>query len=283
MEESKVKRWRVEKREQLAHFLQEKVGGSGKGIRRLLEQNCCKVNGGIERFGSVWLEKGSVVEFFPPVETPRSWTILFENELFQIVDKPMNWVCSEANCQKTFKSKLFLVHRLDKDTTGALLLAKSIPVRDELMALFASREIEKEYIALVDGNITEDHGVIDNFLAKKGGYQGQTIWGSSSKGVHAVTHWKVLKRGKQETLVSCEPYTGRTHQIRVHMAEIGHPILIDRQYASRFKSRVSVSRPLLHARRLRFSYQGQKIDVTSPVPDDLMVGLRAAGISYLFS
>lgn len=281
MEENTVQRWRVEKREQLAHFLQEKIGGSGKGIRRLLEQNCCKVNGRVERFGSVWLEKGSVVEFFPPAIQERNWKVLFENEWFQIVDKPPNWVCSESNCQKTFKSKLFLVHRLDKDTTGALLLAKSIPVRDELMALFAGREVEKEYVALVDGLVTKDQGVIDNFLAKKGSYQGQTIWGSAARGDRAITHWKVLKRGKQETLVICEPYTGRTHQIRVHMAEMGHPIILDRQYASRFKSKVFASRPLLHAYRLGFSYKEQKVDAVCPIPEDLKTAIQASGISSI--
>jgi len=262
-------RWRVEVREQLAHFLQGKVGGSGKKIRRLLEQNCCKINGRIERFGSVWVEKGSVVEFTLHEETPQSWTVLFENEFFAILDKPIQWVCSEQNCERTFGRKLFLVHRLDKDTTGALLLAKSIPVRDELMALFATREVAKEYIALVDGVIAQDKGTIDNFLAKKGSFHGQTIWGSARKGDHAVTYWEVLARGDSETLVLCKPLTGRTHQIRVHMAEMGHPILVDRQYAKSFRSKIFAARPLLHAYRLAFVYRGASISVVCPLPLDL--------------
>lgn len=263
-------RFRVEKRQQLAHFLQEKVGGSIKGIRRLLEQNSCKINGKVERFGSAWVEPGSVVEFVVPTKAASfKWHVLFENNTFQIVDKPVNWVCSEQNCEKTFGRDLFLVHRLDKDTTGALLLAKNIQVRDELMALFAARAIEKEYLALVDGVISQNEGTIDNYLAKKGSFQGQTIWGASSRGDHAVTHWKVLARGPAETLVSCKPLTGRTHQIRVHMAEMGHPLLIDRQYASRFRSKVFASRPLLHAYRLKFLFRGESIDVTCPLPQDL--------------
>jgi RluA family pseudouridine synthase len=262
-------RWRVEERDQIAHFLQKKMGVSGKKIRRLLEKNCCKINGRIERFGSVWVEKGSVVEFTSYEEEPSSWAVLLDSEFFQILDKPMNWVCSEQNCEKTFGRKLFLVHRLDKDTTGALLFAKNTLVRDELMALFATREVAKEYIALVDGIVSQDRGIIDNFLSKKGSFQGQTIWGASSKGDHAITEWEVLSRGALETLVLCKPLTGRTHQIRVHMAEMGHPILIDRQYATRFRSKIFATRPLLHAYRLRFSYRGESISVLSPIPPDL--------------
>ncbi|HSX13379.1 MAG TPA: RluA family pseudouridine synthase [Chlamydiales bacterium] len=265
-----MNRYRVEKRQQLAHFLQEKIGGSIKGIRRSLEQNCCKINGRIERFGSTWLQPGTVVEYFVPQEAVTSWTILFENEDFQIVDKPVNWVCSEQNCERTFSRKLFLVHRLDKDTTGAMILAKNIAVRDELMTLFSSRSIEKEYLAVVDGVISQDEGTIDNYLAKKGSFQGQTIWGSSTRGDHAITHWKVQTRGTSETLVLCQPYTGRTHQIRVHMAEMGHPLIIDRQYASHFRSRIHANRPLLHAAKLSFMYRSQQIDVNCSPPKDFL-------------
>ncbi len=263
-------RFRVEKRQQLAHFLQEKIGGSVKGIRRNLEHNCCKVNGRIERFGSSWLEPGMVVEYFPPQKTISKWTILFENEAFQIVDKPVNWVCNEQNCERTFGRKLLLVHRLDKDTTGLMILAKNVQARDEIMALFASREIKKEYLAIVDGVIQQETGTIDNFLAKKGSYHGQTIWGSSPRGDHAITHFKVIARGSHVTLVNCQPLTGRTHQIRVHMAEMGHPLILDRQYASHFRSKTYASRPLLHAYRLTFCYHGLLIDLTCPPPQDFL-------------
>lgn len=261
-------RFRVEKRQQLAHFLQEKVGGSIKAIRRSLEQNCCKINGRVERFGSTWLESGNIVEYFPPQVATSHWEVLFENEDFQIVDKPVNWVCSEQNCERTFGRKLFLVHRLDKDTTGALILAKNIKVRDEIMKLFAERSIVKEYLALVDGVIAQEEGTIDNYLAKKGSFHGQTIWGAARVGDHAVTSWKVLARGTSETLVSCHPLTGRTHQIRVHMAEMGHPLILDRQYASRFRSKIYAARPLLHAYRLRFNYHGEPINITCSLPLD---------------
>lgn len=263
-------KFRVEKRQQLAHFLHEKIGGSVKGIRRALLQNCCKINGKFERFGSKWLEVGAVVEYFPPQKLKITWTILFENDEFQIVDKPVNWVCSDQNCERTFGRKLFLVHRLDKDTTGVMILAKSTQARDLLMALFAKREVEKEYLAIVDGVIAKDEGIIDNFLSKKGSFQGQTIWGKAQRGDHAITYWKVLARGTSETLVQCKPLTGRTHQIRVHMAEMGHPLILDRQYASSFRSKIYASRPLLHSARLSFTFYDQRIEVNSPPPEDFV-------------
>lgn len=264
---SDSQRWQVEKRLQLGSFLKEMTGKSGKEIRRLLEKNCCKINGRIERFASTWLEKGQVVEFTIPTFKTFEWKVLFENESFQIVDKPANWVCNDANAQKTFPGN-FLVHRLDKDTTGALILAKNIPARDELMALFSNRQVEKEYFAVVDGVVRREEGTIENHLARKGSFQGQTIWGSSKQGDLAITRWKVVKRGPDWTLVCCRPLTGRTHQIRVHMAEMGHPLLIDRQYSSRFKSKVYAERPLLHAYSLRFSFRGQIISVICLPPDD---------------
>jgi RluA family pseudouridine synthase len=268
----KTFRWRVTARVQLARFIQEQTEISGKQVRRLLEQNCCKVNGRIERFGSVWLEKNTVVEFTQITASKAEWTVLFDSADFQIVNKPVNWVCNDANCQKTFGKNAFLVHRLDKDTTGALIIAKTIKARDELIELFAQRAIEKEYLAWVDGVVIESQGTIENFLAKKGSFQGQTIWGASSKGDLAITRWKVVFRGPSETLIRCMPLTGRTHQIRVHMAEMGHPILIDRQYARTFRSHLFATRPLLHAYRLHFTFHGQTVDVTAPLPEDFRDG-----------
>lgn len=263
-----LKKFTVDTRVQLAHFLQEKMGMSGKKVRKLLEKNCCKVNGRVERFGSVWLLKGQIVEFYLPQLEQSSWQVLLDTEFFSVLSKPDNWVCSEANCHKTFHGKYFLVHRLDKDTTGALLLAKSSQVKQQLMDLFSSRVVKKTYLAIVDKVVAKDAGVVDNFLSKKCSFQGQTIWGSSGNGLHAITHWKVLKRGKSETLVECNPITGRTHQIRVHMAEMGHPLLVDRQYASRFYSKFQAQRPLLHAYKLEFNFQSISYQITCPLPED---------------
>ncbi len=271
---NKGERFQVEKRQKLVSFLQEKIGGSGKKIRRSLENNSCKINGKIERFGSVWVEKNSIVEYREPHFQPMNFSSLFENDDLKIVAKPSGWVCDDGSCQRTFGNNVFLVHRLDKDTTGAFILAKSKRVRDELMELFFQKKIEKQYLAIVDGLMQQNSGIQDTFLAKKRSFEGQTIYGSSSHGSRAITRFEVMARGSSETLVRCYPITGRTHQIRVHMAELGHPLLIDRQYSERFHSSLFAERPLLHAERVCFSYRGALIEAKAPLPMDFKKSLE---------
>ncbi len=259
--------------QKLVSFLQDEIDGvcSGKFLRRVLEANLCRVNGRVERFGSTQLKKGDVVELSPAwksVATPSlspKFRTLYEDDSAKWIDKPAGWVCSEENCRCTFGGALKLIHRLDKDTTGILGLAKGEKSRDAWMELFAKREVEKQYLAIVDGIPKEGKGIRESYLARKKTFQGQTIWGSGPKGLHAVTHWQVLAVGNRASLLLCQPLTGRTHQIRVHLAEIGHPILVDRQYSDRFRSSLFALRPLLHAFQLRAS----NIAVKAPLPFDM--------------
>ncbi len=146
------------------------------------------------------------------------------------------------------------------------------------MEMFERREVAKSYLALVDGIPKDARGTRQSLLVKKGSYEGQTIWGSGQKGLTAITHWKRIAVGNHASLILCEPVTGRTHQIRVHMAEMGHPILVDRQYAKVFRSTLFIQRPLLHAYRLQFTFQGKEIDVIAPIPADLREALSLAAI-----
>ncbi len=276
--EQTPKRWKIDGTEKLVAFLQRKVGGTGKGVRRMLEANGCRVNGRIERFGSSWVKSGDVVEFSSNEKSTGHFEILFENEDLKIVNKPAGWICDDAHSKKTFGPAVFLTHRLDKDTTGALLLAKNPTACMGLEKLFADRVVEKEYLALVDAHPNREQGVQESFLTRKGSFQGQTIWGSGTKGAQAITRWKVLATGTKASLILCQPLTGRTHQIRVHMAEMGHPILIDRQYADQFRSSLFAPRPLLHAQRLCFVFQGKSIDVTAPLPEDFQTALATLKI-----
>lgn len=253
---------------------------SGKMVRRLLEANLCRVNGRVERFGSARLERGDIVELSPtwkavasPSALPQFKTLYEDSELL-LVDKPIGWVCSEENCRRTFGPHLKLVHRLDKDTTGVLALAKSSNSLNELITLFANREVEKDYIAIVDGVPKAATGTRESYLVRKRAFEGQTIWGSGPNGLHAVTHWERLASGKNGSVILCQPLTGRTHQIRVHMAEMGHPILVDRQYAAQFRSTLFATRPLLHAYRLSFG----KASAKAPLPIDMRNALLSLGI-----
>lgn len=273
--------WRSSREEKLIAFLQGKLGDySGKFLRKMLDANHCKINGQVERFGSRRLSRGDFIELSPKWNRREScaWTFdtLYEDEFLKVVNKPAGWICDPKEALKTFGKELQLVHRLDKETTGALLLAKGDP--EPFFKLFEERVVEKEYLAIVDGVPQKNEGEIRSFLMKKSFFQGQTIWGSGPKGLTAITRWKKLASGRDASLISLFPETGRTHQIRVHMAEMGHPILIDRQYAKTFRCPVSSPRIMLHAARLKFAFQGKIIDVRAPLFLDMCDLLREVRI-----
>ena len=144
-------KWLVPSTQKLVPFLQGQLGSySGKFLRKLLEANLCRINGKIERFGSRTVQGGDAVELAPSwksVLTPKLVefkTPYYEDEFLKVVDKPAGWVCSDKEAFKMFGPKHHLVHRLDKDTTGLLILAKSGPSRDGLMELFEKREVAKQ-------------------------------------------------------------------------------------------------------------------------------------------
>jgi len=180
-----------------------------------------------------------------------------------VVNKPAGWICDPKVALKTFGKEYQLVHRLDKETTGALLLAKGDP--ESLFKLFEEREVEKEYLAVVDGVPQKKEGEVRSFLMKKSSFQGQTIWGSGPRGLTAITRWERISSQGKASLMRLFPETGRTHQIRVHMAEMNHPILVDRQYAKTFRCKAFSPRVMLHAARLKFVFQGKAIDVQAPL------------------
>ncbi|PIS03038.1 MAG: hypothetical protein COT85_03140 [Chlamydiae bacterium CG10_big_fil_rev_8_21_14_0_10_42_34] len=277
-------KWLVPSEQKLVPFLQGQIGSySGKFLRKLLEANLCRINGKVERFGSRVVSGGDTVELAPSWKsllTPKlsHFDTFYEDDFFKIVSKPAGFVCNDVEVAKAFGPKHYLVHRLDKDTTGLLIIAKAMASRDELIQLFESREIAKQYIALVDGIPKAKEGIRKSLFAKRGSFQGQTIWGSSSKGLTAITAWKTISEGKKGSVVLCEPVTGRTHQIRIHMAEMGHPILVDRQYGKIFKCQLFFQRPLLHAYRLNFSFRGKRIDVVAPLTQDMLEAISLLNV-----
>lgn len=276
-------KWFVSSPQKLIAFLQSMMAQqeSGKALRRALESNLCRINGKIERFGSTQLRQGDEVELASSWKTPSSsalkFTTLYEDESMLLVDKPAGWICDDKHCSQSFGKDHFLVHRLDKDTTGVLALAKGPEIRDLLMEQFSKRVAVKKYLALADGLFRQKEGVRDTFLCRKKVYAGQTIWGSGSSGQQAITKWKVISEGNLASLVLCQPFTGRTHQIRVHLAELGHPILVDRQYAASYRSPLFAKRPLLHALSLELYLKDKKITAQAPIPQDMKDALSFCG------
>lgn len=258
----------------LRAHLEEAV--SSKAIKRALDGGRCRVNGRVERFGSFCLVAKDLVEIEMCAPLPRvtrkSVEVLYEDPYLLICNKSSGVVSEPSSFP--FPP----LHRLDKDTTGALILAKQPMIKDKMVEQFRARKVRKEYWAIVDGRVGAPNGKIDNFLEKKGEFQGQTIWGVASKreGVRALTEWSRLASGDSTTLLQCIPVTGRTHQLRVHLSSMGHPILGDAQYGKVFTSLYKAPRYLLHAYKLSFPHPvlSTIVAVTAPLPEDFTLALQ---------
>ena len=174
-----------------------------------------------------------------------------------------------------------LVHRLDKDTSGALLVARTARAAAHFAKAFSGRAARKYYWALVIGVPSAEEGEIDAPLAKQPGTGGEKMHISEEHGLPAKTRWRVLERaGNRAAWVELQPLTGRTHQLRAHMAAIGHPIVGDAKYggADAFLTG-GISRKLhLHARQLKIdALEGGKIDVTAELPPHIAESLSTLG------
>ena len=176
-----------------------------------------------------------------------------------------------------------LIHRLDKDTTGLVMFAKDEETFARMVNLFREFQIKKSYLAIVDKVPNKKQGIIENYLGKLHGWKGQSVWGviREEKGMYACTEWSCEKKMKQASLIRCWPKTGRTHQLRVHLAHMGHPIVGDVQYGKLFVCSYPSQRVLLHAETLEFShpYTQKILQVRAPLPDDFIQALSILGES----
>jgi 23S rRNA pseudouridine955/2504/2580 synthase len=174
-----------------------------------------------------------------------------------------------------------LVHRLDKDTSGALLVARTPRAAAFFAKAFSGRTARKVYWALVMDVPAIPDGMIELPLAKQPGTGGEKIHVDEAEGLPAKTRYRVIERaGNRAAWVELQPHTGRTHQLRVHMAAIGHPIVGDGKYAGQDAFLTgSISRKLhLHARRLRIDHpDGGQIDATAPLPEHFAASMAALG------
>lgn len=224
--------------------------------------------------------------------------ILYENEAFLIIDKPAGIMVhtdgrsTEKTVVDVFKDKYpemegvgemgedfdrsGIVHRLDKDTSGCLIICKNQKAFKKIKAAFQERKVKKIYLAIVEGNVKEEIGIIDDPIARaKSDFRKRSIidmWSKDFRGEErdAVTRYKVIKRSadKKFTMLECFPETGRTHQIRVHLRGIRHPIIGDSLYGSR-SGKDMAPRQMLHAKKISFDYKSEKINVESPIPEDM--------------
>jgi 23S rRNA pseudouridine1911/1915/1917 synthase len=230
--------------------------------------------------------------------------IVFEDEHLLVVDKPAGLVVHPAagNLDGTLVNALLhhcagslsgiggvarpgIVHRIDKDTSGLLVVAKTDVAHAGLAKQFAAHSIDRRYLAIVSNVPKSAGGTIDAPLARSATNRKKIAIVEGSRGKRAVTHWKRLNVLRDSALVECRLETGRTHQVRVHMASIGHPLVGDPVYGRSGKTHgqllkeLGFHRQALHAAELGFAHPVTKVGLSfsSPMPPDMQELMSALG------
>lgn len=310
-------RFEADKGQQLLRvdkFLTERLERTSRNrVQQAAEAGCIIVNGKAVK-SNYRVKPGDVVSVvmdrpryeFEVVAEDIPLDIVYEDSTVLVVNKPAglvvhpghgNWTGTLVNALAWhFKGnpdydvndpRLGLVHRIDKDTSGLLVVAKTPEAKTMLGRQFFEKTTRREYVALVWGDFTEDSGTITGNITRNPRNALQmAVTQDPSKGKHAVTHWQVLERFGYVTLVKCVLETGRTHQIRVHMQHTGHPLFNDERYggdrilkgntSSNYKKFIEncfavCPRQALHARTLGFTHPdtGYQMDFEASVPPDM--------------
>jgi len=275
-------------------FLSEKIKELTRSqLQKMIEGNRALI-GEKPRRSSYRLKEGDLIVF--EYELPNEEAILpesiplhiiFEDVHMIVIDKPSGMVVhpGAGRKQKTLVNALLyhypgireigpkerpgIVHRLDKETSGVIVVAKSKKAYTELQRQFKQRKVRKRYLGLVWGSISRQEGGISWAIGRHG-RNGKRMSIRTKKPRSAETLFEVLKRYHGFTLLDINPVTGRTHQVRVHLAASGHPLVGDERYGRR-KSKISCPRLFLHAYKIAFDHPqtGEKVEYFSPLPKDL--------------
>ncbi len=278
--------------------------------KNLIEKNHISLNQRPTK-PSARLKAGDMVSVILPKPKPLTLnpeplplSILYEDSSIIVVDKPSGMVVHPApgNPSGTLVNALLyhckdlagingilrpgIVHRLDKDTSGVMVVAKDDEAYHHLIKQFKNRTVDKVYLAIAYGKFSKEKGLIDSAIGRHPNER-KRMSTRTKKGKAAITRWKVAERLDSFTLLEIIPQTGRTHQIRVHLSSMGHPILGDPLYGRRGKSGVihdpvlrecvkRMDRQALHALQLEFNHPrtGGRIQFVSPIPQDMKEVLK---------
>ena len=291
--------------ERLDIFLAKETGMTRSQVQKLIEQGAVLVNEKAlnsnyrvrpDDFISVHIEEADT-ETLVPEEIPLE--ILYKDEHLVVVNKPPGMVVYPAaghsggtlmnalafHCEKLATTggplRPGIVHRLDKDTSGVMIVALTDKAYYNLVEQFRQRTINRKYVSLVYGDIREVSGEISLRIGRSESDR-KKMSTHVRRGKEAVTRWKVLRRFGNATLIEVKLGTGRTHQIRVHFASVGHPVLGDRVYGKKTeievtgKRKLSFPRQMLHAELLGFTHPatGEHLELSSPPPEDMRMKIE---------
>ncbi len=286
---------------------------SRERLKALIQSGALTPQGGAAlRDPAIKVRGGEALRLIVPVPAPAHnipqdipLTVVFEDEHLLVLDKPAGLVVHPAagNADGTLVNALLyhcgsslsgiggvarpgIVHRIDKDTSGLLAVAKSDVAHEGLARQFAAHSIDRRYLAIVTGVPRAAHGTVDAPLARSSANRKKMAIAPTGKGKRAVTHWKRLTLLKEAALVECALETGRTHQVRVHMASLGHPLLGDPVYGRSGKAHrdllnsLGFARQALHAAELGFTHPVTKhrLSFSSGMPPDMQELFRALGV-----
>ena len=275
-------------------FLAQESGETRSRIQNLIEQGCVRVNGNVPKKAGVKLAAGDEVELSLPDPEPLEAVpvemeipIVYEDADIVVVNKPRALVVHPAagHAQDTLVNALLfacddlsgiggklrpgIVHRLDKDTTGLLVVAKNDEAHVDLSQQISVHSAGRVYWALVEGRMKEPSGTVCAPIGRSP--KDRKKMAVVPGGKEATTHWRVLHQYEKTTLIECRLVTGRTHQIRVHMASLHHPVCGDPIYGVA-KSAAGACPLMLHARQLHIRHPrtGEEMEFTAEPPQDFL-------------
>jgi tRNA pseudouridine32 synthase/23S rRNA pseudouridine746 synthase/23S rRNA pseudouridine1911/1915/1917 synthase len=253
---------------------------SNTTIRKLLESRRVYVDNVLHIKPKEIIEKGKIISIASksPIikKNPYGIEIIFEDKDILVINKPEGLLSVPLDKEKTenafsilrtyFVTKnIFVVHRIDKKTSGVMMFAKNQQTVDKLNIMFKKHELKREYLAIVAGNLKENEGIWKSYLIENKQYYVRSSK-NEKEGKIAITHFSVFRRSKNFTYLKLNLETGRKHQIRVHCKDAGHPILGDKRYSPSLTS--PISRMCLHSYLLEFFHPntGKKMSFFAPIP-----------------
>ncbi len=274
-------------------------------VQELIREGRVRVDGATVKPSYRLVAGDRVVAQVPPLERPAlrpqaiPLDILYEDDDVLVVNKPAGLVVHPApghesgtlvnallaydpTLAQTDTERPGIVHRLDKGTSGLIIVARNPAALQHLQREFKARRVEKTYLALVEGHLQPPQGLIDAPIGRHP-RQRRRMAVLAQGGREAQTEYHVLEYLDRYSLVEVHPLTGRTHQIRVHLAAVGHPVVGDRVYGHR-RQHLDLDRPFLHAWKLTLTLPGgEKRTFVAPLPPDLRRTLQALGVTALQS